>query len=483
MYIPGKFNREKDRLFFFWSQEFWPRKDSGTYRVTTPTDLERAGDFSQTLDVNNRLVAIKDPYNNGQLFPGNRIPVNRIDPNGQALMKMFPLPNFFDRGISGGQYNHVFSSELSSPKKAYTLKLDYNFNPRHLLFFTFGAYSELGEGYIAVQGWTESWEQYKRTFKAGNKGYGIRYTSIISPSVSNEFHWGWFMNPESMTSPASEIERNQRDKVGFTAGQFYPKANPLNFVPGASFGGVPGAASQAVNGRFPIDDPYHTFTWTDKLSVFRGKHNFKAGALVNWFGLGRASNANQFGSFNFARTANNPLDTNWAYSNAMLGVFNTYTESSALPYMNARGGRMEWFVQDNWRATKRLTLDLGIRVSRIVPVHDRDNRLSAFVPGRFDPAAQVRLIAPGRNAQGRRVGIHPVTGQEYPESLIGAIAPGVGKPGNGMVMAGEDPAFPSAVLNSADGTGGRVSASHSIPPAAGAPRSAAGSGSSMNRRP
>src|SRR2546425_6425585 len=100
VYIPGKFNRNREKLFFFWSQEFWPQKASGTYRITTPTAVERNGDFSQTLDVNNRLIQIKDPFNNGAPFPGNQIPANRIDKNGQALLKLFPIPNFFDRGIS-----------------------------------------------------------------------------------------------------------------------------------------------------------------------------------------------------------------------------------------------------------------------------------------------------------------------------------------------------------------------------------------------
>ena len=361
-------------------------------------------------------------------------------------MKMFPLPNFFDRGLSGGQYNYVFSSETAAPKQTYTLKLDYNLNPKNLLFFTFSGYSESNDGYINVPGWTESWEQIGRSFRAGNKGLGARYTRIFTPAISNEFHWGWFMNPESLTSPNSEIKRNQRDTVGFTAGQFYPKVNLFNFIPNATYGGVPRAAELNINGRFPIDDPYNSFTWTDKLSIIRGAHTAKVGILVDWFGLGRASNANQFGAFNFARNANNPLDTNWAYSNAILGVFNTYTESSALPYMNARGGRVEWFVQDNWRIAKRLTLDFGVRMSRFVPIHERDNHASAFIASRFNSAKQVRLIAPGRDAQGRRAGVHPVTGQIYPDTLIGAIAPGVGDPANGMVVAGTDSSLPATLL-------------------------------------
>lgn len=93
--IPKKFNTNRDKLFFFFSQEYWPLKVSRPVgQVTVPTELERNGDFSQSVDLNNRLITIRDPDSN-QPFPGNRIPASRLDPNGQALLKVFPLPNFF----------------------------------------------------------------------------------------------------------------------------------------------------------------------------------------------------------------------------------------------------------------------------------------------------------------------------------------------------------------------------------------------------
>jgi hypothetical protein len=233
--------------------------------------------------------------------------------------------------------------------------------------------------------------------------------------------------------------------VGFLAGQFYPQNNKLNLIPNATFGGVPGAAQLNINGRFPIDDPYHSLTWTDKLSVVRGTHTIRLGVLYDWYMLGRGPNATQFGAFNFNRVANNPLDTGWAYANAALGVFNTYTESSAIPYINTRASRIEWFAQDNWRVTKRLALDYGVRVSRFEPIHDRDNRVSAFFLDRYDPSKAPALIRPGRSGS-TRVGVHPVTGQTYPEALVGALAPGVGSASNGIVLGGQDPNLPKYLL-------------------------------------
>ena len=93
----GKLNKNRDKLFFFWSQEFLPRKyPTDLFRRTFPTMLQRQGDFSQTFDTNRTLIPIWDPLNNRVPFPGNVIPPNRIDRNGQALLNIFPQPNAVD---------------------------------------------------------------------------------------------------------------------------------------------------------------------------------------------------------------------------------------------------------------------------------------------------------------------------------------------------------------------------------------------------
>jgi len=90
-----------------------------------PTALERAGDFSQSVDVNGKAIAIADP-SSGQSFPGNRIPSNRVDANGLALLGVFPALNFPNRAVSKGAYNYVTAFSGKDPLSLYTLKLDYN---------------------------------------------------------------------------------------------------------------------------------------------------------------------------------------------------------------------------------------------------------------------------------------------------------------------------------------------------------------------
>lgn len=92
--------------------------------------------------------------------------------------------------------------------------------------------------------------------------------------------------------------------------------------------------------------------------------------------------------------SNNPNDTGYAYADGIPGNFSTCTESSAIPYFNARSNRQELFVQDNWRLTKRLTLDFGLRMSLLTPIYDRDGAFSTFQPGRYDPAKAVQPVQP-----------------------------------------------------------------------------------------
>ncbi|MCL4401381.1 MAG: Plug and carboxypeptidase regulatory-like domain-containing protein, partial [Acidobacteria bacterium] len=126
VYIPGKFNRNREKLFFFWSQEFWPTQSPYPMsQVTVPTALEREGDFSQSVDLNRKLIVVKDPLT-GQAFPGNRIPQSRLDRNGQVLLKMLPLPNFNNWDLSAGRYNYIWQYTNDAPMRTETLRMDYN---------------------------------------------------------------------------------------------------------------------------------------------------------------------------------------------------------------------------------------------------------------------------------------------------------------------------------------------------------------------
>jgi hypothetical protein len=115
--------------------------------------------------------------------------------------------------------------------------------------------------------------------------------------------------------------------------------------------------------------------------------------------------------------------------------------------MKVRTGGYELFAQANWKVTRKLTLDYGLRMYVLLPIWEKDNFIAGFVPARYDTRNAVRLIEPGFDAQRRRVGVNPVNGQIYSAAQIGAIAPGLGDPANGMLVAGADPDYPRALID------------------------------------
>jgi hypothetical protein len=444
-YIPGKFNKNRDKLFFFWSQEGWPLKTSDPVaQRTVPTELERSGDFSQSLDLNGSLIVIRDPVSRAPL-PGNRVPASQLNSNGVALLKVFPLPNFTDVNISRRTYNYVFPATRDNPLGTQTLKLDYNISSKQLLYGTYTWSKEERRGAIGMGGFNNSnWPQMSRTTTRNGKAVTLRHQSIFSPRLVLENTFGVTTFPERDIVPESELARNQRATYGYTLGQFVPSANPLNLLPAATFGGVSNAAVLAVERRLPQAADQGIATVVSNLSFSPAAHLIKAGFYLDrsWRDSYNPSNFN--GLFDFGVNANNPLNSGYAYANAALGVFNSYTETSKRVWYKMRSYNAEWFVQDTWKVTRKLTLDYGVRFYMISPQYDADGQISGFLPERFDRSKQVQLLWPAR-VDNVRVGQDRVTGQTFPAALIGAVVPGSGNAQNGLVVPSADKSVPRAL--------------------------------------
>jgi hypothetical protein len=444
--IPGTdFNKSRDKLFFFWSQEYLPRRyptRQGT--LTYPTQLERNGDFSKSFDTGGRLIVIRDPVT-GQPFPGNVIPANRVDANGQKLLNVFPLPNFVE---PTNNYNNVFQSTVDQPRREEILRVDWNISQK-TTFYARGI-----QNYEAFKGdfnfvlASNVWPQFPIAFQIKSKGLVSTLIHTFSSTLTNELTFG-VNRAVQLVDPLNQegIDRNDRVKLGMTLPQFYPASNPLNLVPNATFGGISSAPQLNIEQRFPFFGTNNIWNYSDNLSKIWGAHNLKAGFYLEYTTRNAARAAAFNGTFSFDRNTNNPLDTNHPFANALLGVVNTYTEADRKLDGHARYKNIEWFVQDTWKATKRLTLDYGLRFYWIQPTLSAGDKLAYFDPNLYDAAKQPVLMTPhcltanpcsGRN----RVARNPVTGQMLPSVKIGTFADGTGTPFQGMSVVEE------SVLNS-----------------------------------
>src|SRR3989442_3117792 len=109
------------------------------------------------------------------------------------------------------------------------------------------------------------------------------------------------------------------------------------------------------------------------------------------------------GRFDFSRDTNNAIDTEYAYANALLGQFTSYTESSTRPGGAGLGNVVEWFAQDSWRTTPKLTIDYGMRFAWYTHYRHESGGASAFSLERYDPSKAPRLYFPAL-VNGVRVG-------------------------------------------------------------------------------
>ena len=178
-------------------------------------------------------------------------------------------------------------------------------------------------------------------------------THIFSPTVIMEFNAGVRHNREAWHPYGdNEINKVLRSAIGYNLGQWYPNANASGFIPRFSFGGVPSAPNVSYDNRLLTGGTDFTFNFSDSVAITTGTHNIKVGFDVYRIREYEGEQSIFSGTFDFGKNTLNPLDSNYAFSNAALGVFNSYTESNVRYGANMRQSLVEWFAQDSWKVTQ-----------------------------------------------------------------------------------------------------------------------------------
>jgi hypothetical protein len=457
IWVPKKWNRDKRKLFGFYNLEQIESRPSGALsQYTMPTALERQGNFSQTLDTNGKLIPVNDPLNkvNGvsQPFPGNIIPSSRLDPNGLALLKILPLPNFVNPAITGYNYNYQIQEVLNFPKRFQVFKIDYLPRENDRIWVRGKTYLSLDQGYAVSAGATPT-GFFAQCYCFSEEGLAVGWTHVFSPSLVNEMlsgvrrnHEGWKPYNDTLTptqlvpTPGNPYSTVLRSAIGFTAGQWFPQSNPDGVIPRFSFN-VPDSPNVSFDDRFLKNGTDFTFNWTDNVTWVHRKHTVKGGIDIYRVREYEGERSNFDGTFSFSKDVNNPLDTNWSFANAAIGIFDSYSEANARWGENERQAIVEWFAQDSWKATKRLTLNYGLRwtwANQMYPHYPGQQSVLAL--SRYNPASAPTLYVPVLS-NGVRMAENPLTGALLPQGYVGDFVSGTGNPSNGGVLSG-DPTYP-----------------------------------------
>jgi hypothetical protein len=401
---PG-FNSDKKRLFFFWSQEWQRRTDPAAERqARVPTALERRGDFSQSVDNSgNPFPYIRDfstglacsASNTSGCFQDGgvlgRIPASRIYAPGLSALNIYPLPNF----SGGAGLNFTSQNPNSSPRREDLLRMDFQATDNWRIT---GRYMKNKEDILQAYGttWAGNGSDHLPMpvlFVHPGSNYMISGTGILNSTTSLELSWGRAANSLDYQLQNPNLFRAAAGLSSMPL--LFPDALQADYIPDFRFrGGRTGNAGFYQTDRGPFTNENITHDVIANMTKVWGSHASKAGFYFQHSFKPQSIFASFNSQIDFIDNASNPFDTGYSYANAATGVFNTYTQASKYALPEWRYKNWEFYAQDNWKPSSKLTLDYGVRFYYLTPQWDTTLQASNFLPDQFNASAAAKLYSP-----------------------------------------------------------------------------------------
>ncbi|HET9832396.1 MAG TPA: carboxypeptidase regulatory-like domain-containing protein, partial [Vicinamibacterales bacterium] len=390
LYIPGAFNTSKQKLFFFWGEE-WQRDRFVEEQVgIVPTAAMRNGDFSALLPSR----VIRNPQT-GQPFSGNIIPSTFFSAQGRALLNAFPLPI---PGFAQGANNWIGNPPTFNNQRKDSIKIDYVPNSKHRLAVRHTWAPNYWNDPEPFAVYSTIWDYPGRTLAA-------TFSSTLSNTLMNEASFSW-----GTTSPSKYFgQRNCDYCPGGTTAFLYPTQSDvgLNYqylFPGTKLDPdkIPNISLQGFtainNAAYPGSWNDFVFLWADNVTKVVGNHAFKTGVSIERSGMNdriqlsfatAPATVNQNGSFRFfdARAGG----TGYSVANTLLGLFDDYTEFGNKPDTPWLAMAYDVYAQDSWKPARNLTLELGLRYSLWQPWGVNNGAMASF-DNRFYSSATAPVI-------------------------------------------------------------------------------------------
>lgn len=449
-YIPGKFNTDKSKYFWYWGQEWVRNRFLDTLGMTVPTVLMRQGNFSELLAPNNvfynKAIVINDPQT-GQPFPGNIIPANRLSPAGIGILRTYPLPNL-GTYVNGSQ-NYYRTALHPQNQRKDTLAVDINLTDRQRMQFrrmnyAFWEYQPLDSNGFAP-----------KFFNRPNQTNSLDHVWTISPTVVNEFLAT--VSLDDVYIPVDTANFVNRTTNGLVYPYIFPQGKLVpTRVPTVNFSSV---WSQMNGGPYPSHSSGPIYDVSDSLTWIKGSHTMKFGFLfersgendndeINVSACPTCTN-NQNGQFGFSDTRSGQPTTGNALANAALGLFDTYSELGQRAYTVFRGSMYEAFAQDSWKVKPNFTFNYGARYTVIVPYHAQWANMIVFDPKYYDrskacaidPKTGAVIVTPGCDRYNGMV----IPGNGWPDSAKGRFPEATAGTYDYLFRGGAEPNYYSKI--------------------------------------
>lgn len=386
----------KNKIFFFFSEE-WRFEDRGiTVQGNVPTAAERGGDFSapralltgtlphragQICDPNNALNYGPNPVDAG-CYPGNKIPTAQLSPAGLALVKIYPDPT-----RSGGGTNWAFSPLQPIRTRQDSIRGDWTISSKMNLMVRF-----INEKWTHGQD-TQQWGDVPFPTLADDwnqpsKSFSIKLTNTLSSTAVNDFQFARAGNDIFIATSAQSTALVKDISSKFPT--VFP--HPEN-VPSVMWG--PGGYDNIWH-QAPWQNHEDLFSWKDDFSKVMGSHELKFGALY-----GHNIKNEQAGGAGGGNTPSFITGCNAKTGNCMADLLDrtlTLTNYAEVDHTAIALGRWrdtEFYGNDTWKMRKNVTLTLGLRYSQFPSAHVANDQMSNFIPQFYDGVSYTSaLITP-----------------------------------------------------------------------------------------
>ncbi len=365
----------KDRTFFFGNWEEYRYRRSTPRIASFPTIGQRDGNFSDLFNANGTLIPIFDPASTQgsgaaatrQVYPGNIIPATQIDPVSKAINAFYPLPNRVPTDRFTNANNFLGTASEVQQMRQYTIKGDHKFTSNNSMF---GRYSFFNH----------------RTDNGGG-GAALYPNEVVGKRDDNLKNWNVVLSDTHVVSPTIVNEL----RIGATRGYFpfvvrsfgggWPaKLGLPAIVPADTFPAINNGLTGFNTGTAGLRGSLN-WQFLDQVNIIRGAHSMKIGfdlRLLQGHNLQRGAPS---GSYNFAAglTGNPiaPAGTGSAYASFLLGAVSNASVSTHVGESQVTH-TISGYFQDDWKISKRLTVNLGLRYDYQSQAVERNNGATNF---------------------------------------------------------------------------------------------------------
>ncbi len=382
----------KNKSFYFFNYEGSRRRNGVTYSSDdVPHAIEKGGDFS-----NRAGLSLMDPL--GGVFENNIIPQSRLDPIGAKVANLYPDPNVAGDITKAPANNFINNASNALDQNFFTGKFDQNMGENDRVSVRF-MWVNAPENIPAVFP-NEFADPRAGTRENRHWNTTVNWIHNFSPTVINEFRFNW--------GDRKHINRSAARFSGANGEFGIQGVNPESF---AQFN-VNGLTSLVPGNQERIQTPIRTIEVVENQTWVRGSHQIKYG--FNWrYGRNIDDQNNQTGgSFSFGNRA-----TGVGLAELLLGHVGSAAINDA-DILDRRTDYYGFFVQDDWKATSKLTLNLGLRYEFDTPLWDRNNRMNGFDWNTINPVSGLPGVVTFAGLDGM--------GKYAHDTYLGGLGPRIG---------------------------------------------------------